>query len=68
MTDEPKAMKEIHDIRLAIYEEMKGLSLHEKFMRIKERADREWERIMGTKSPGTVAEEKKEYKEEEDSQ
>ena len=41
MIKEPKAMKEIHDIRLAIFEEMKGLSLHEKFMRIKESADRD---------------------------
>ena len=39
-------MKEIHDIRLAIYEEMKDLSLHEKLMRTKERADREWKEIM----------------------
>ena len=63
MIEEPKAVKEIHDIRIAIYEEMKGLSLHEKFMRIKERADREWERIMGMKrqSPPVAAEEKKEY-------
>ena len=65
MTDEPKAMREIHKIREQMYEEFKGLSIHEIVLRVNERADREWERIMGVKSPGTVAEVKKEYKEEE---
>ena len=68
MTDEPKAMREIHKIREQMYEEFKGLSIHEIVLRVNERADREWERIMGIKSPGAVAEEKKEYKGEEDSQ
>ena len=62
MIEEPKAMKEIHEIRLAIYEKTKGLSLHEKIERMKKRADEEWERIMGKKkAPGVVAEETKKY-------
>jgi hypothetical protein len=30
MTNEPKAMKEIHDIRLQIYEETKGMTLEQR--------------------------------------
>ncbi len=62
MIEEPKAVKEIHDIRIAIYEEMKGLTLHEKFMMIKNRADKDWERIKkGKNAPCMVAEDKAEY-------
>ena len=57
MTEEPEAMQEIHRIRLAIYEETKDLSLHEKLELIKKRAAKEWKRIQGM----CVAEEKKEY-------
>ena len=66
MIEEPKAVKEIHDIRIAIYEEMKGLTLHEKFMKVKERANVEWERMMGQKeAPSIAADEKEEYGREE---
>jgi len=62
MIEEPRAVKDIHDIRIAIYEEMKGLSLHEKFMRIKKRADEEWERIMEKKNvPCMVTEDEENY-------
>lgn len=41
MCDEPKAMREIHEIRAALYEEMKNMSSEER-ARI---ADREMEEI-----------------------
>jgi len=62
MTEEPEAMKEIHKIREQLYEEFKGLSIHEIVKIVSERADKEWKRIMGT---GTVAEKEAVYDENE---
>jgi len=62
MIEEPEAMKEIHAIRLALYEKRKGLSFHEKVLAVKKSADEEWERIMGNKKiRGMVAEETPDY-------
>jgi len=45
MMKEPKAVKEIHDIRLQMYEDYKDLPLDERMKRIKENARAEWKRI-----------------------
>jgi len=50
MNKEPKAVKEIHDIRLQMYEEFKGLSIEEISDRIKEGAKIERKRIFGDES------------------
>lgn len=47
MMREPKAVKEIHDIRLQMYEDYKDLSLKERMEKIKEGARIEWKRIFG---------------------
>lgn len=47
MMKEPKAVKEIHDIRLQMYEEYKHLTLEERMKRIKEGAEIERKRIFG---------------------
>jgi len=47
MSEEPKAVKEIHDIRLQMYEEYKHLTLEERMLKIKEGADIERKRIFG---------------------
>ena len=47
MRKEPKAVKEIHDIRLQMYEDYKHLSLDERMERIKANAQIEWKRIFG---------------------
>lgn len=50
MIPEPKAVKEIHDIRLQMYEEFKDLTHEERMQRIKEGAEIERKRIFGNKS------------------
>ena len=51
MTDdsecEPEPMREIHEIRLRMYEEFKGLSVHEIAQRVKKSAEIERKRIFG---------------------
>jgi len=44
---EPKAVKEIHDIRMQMYEDYKDLPLEERMERIRENARVEWIRIFG---------------------
>jgi len=62
MIEEPEAMREIHRIREQMYEEFRGLSIHEIVMKVNERTDKEWERIMKKKNvPCMVAEEKEGY-------
>ena len=61
MSKEPTAMKEVHDLRLAIHEKRKGLTLHEKIKRMKKRADEEWKAIWDQDIPGMVAEKNGEY-------
>ena len=59
MTEEPEAMKEIHRIREKMYEEFKGLSIHEIARKVTESAEREMARIQSL----GVAEKKRKYKE-----
>ena len=67
MIEEPEAMREIHKIREQMYEEFKGLSIHEIVMMVNARTEKEWERIMKRKdAPPVVAEEKEEYEVEKD--
>ena len=47
MIKEPQAVREIHDIRLQMYEEFKGLTLEERMERIEEGAKIERKRIYG---------------------
>ena len=47
MMKEPKAVKEIHDIRLQMYEDYKNISLDERMEKIREGARIEWKRIFG---------------------
>lgn len=49
MMKEPKAVKEIHDIRSQMYDEFKNLSLEERMVRIKEGAEIERRRIYGVR-------------------
>ena len=56
MIEEPKPMREIHKIREKMYEEFRGLSIHEMVLIVNKNAEEEKKRIFGA-----VSEENEEY-------